>query len=183
MLPAGPLMIEHRLIERAVSLFEKESEVISSTGEVNLPLLSDMVDFMRTYADRCHHGKEEEILFHLLETKDMTEEHRIMMTKLVDDHHRSRALTTSLNDLLIPFRQGEQGAVEEVIKILQTLSVIYPDHIEREDKHFFPVAMKYLSKEECDTMLDQFKEFDSKLIHEYYKMEVGRIKSTLEAKK
>ena len=63
MLPAGPLMIEHRLIEQAVSLIEKESEIIRSGGKLDLPLLTSMIDFMRIYADRCHHGKEEEILF------------------------------------------------------------------------------------------------------------------------
>lgn len=179
MLPAGPLMIEHRLIEQAISLIKKESELIISTGRVDLSLLTDMVDFMRTYADRCHHGKEEDILFRVLESKDMTEEHRAMMARLVDDHRRSRALTSSLNDLLVPFRRGERGAVEEVVEILQALSTVYPDHIEREDKHFFPVAMKYLSTEERDNMLKEFQEFDGKLVHEHYKAEVERMKAHL----
>ena len=88
MLPAGPLMIEHRLIEQAVSLIEKESEIIRSGGKLDLPLLTSMIDFM-VYADRCHHGKEEEITLQLPRGKDMDEEHREMMSVLIDDHRRS----------------------------------------------------------------------------------------------
>lgn len=182
MLPAGPLMIEHRLIEQAVSLIEKESEIIRSGGKLDLPLLTSMIDFMRIYADRCHHGKEEEILFSYLEGKDMDEEHREMMSVLIDDHRRSRALTAELTELLESFRRGEQGAVDDVVRILDTLSQIYPDHIRREDKVFFPVAMKYLSKEESDDMLARFEEFDSTLIHERYKAEVERMMAQMGAR-
>ena len=182
MLPAGPLMIEHRLIEQTISLIRKESEDIINTGRVDLSLLTDMVDFMRTYADRCHHGKEEDILFRVLEKKEMTEEHRAMMARLVDDHRRSRALTSQLNDLLLPFRRGARGAVEEVVEILQALSTVYPDHIEREDKHFFPAAMKYLTNEERDAMLKEFEKFDALLVHDHYKAEVERMKVHLGVK-
>ena len=182
MLPAGPLMIEHRLIEQAVSLIEKESEIIRSGGKLDLPLLTSMIDFMRIYADRCHHGKEEEILFSYLEGKDMDEEHREMMSVLIDDHRRSRALTAELTELLESFRRGEQGAVDDVVRILDALSQIYPDHIRREDKMLFPVAMKYLSKEESDDMLARFEEFDSTLIHERYKAEVERMMAQMGAR-
>lgn len=175
-------MIEHRLIEQTVSLIKKESELILNTGRVDLSLLTDMVDFMRTYADRCHHGKEETILFRVLEKKEMTEEHRAMMARLVDDHRRSRALTSSLNDLLAPFRRGERGAVEEVVEILQALSTVYPDHIEREDKHFFPAAMKYLSDEERDNMLKEFQEFDGRLVQEHYRSEVEKMRAHMGVK-
>ena len=174
-------MIEHRLIEQVISMIEKESEVISATGKVNIPLLTNMVDFMRTYADKCHHGKEEGILFDVLEKKDMDVEHRAMMDKLIDDHRRSRELTSNLNDLLTLFIRGERAAVENVVENLQTLASIYPDHIRREDKLFFPIAMKYLSTEEREDMLRQFKEFDARLIHDHYKAEVGRMKAQMGA--
>ncbi|MBN2297153.1 MAG: cation-binding protein, partial [Deltaproteobacteria bacterium] len=61
MKPIGPLMWEHRLIEKMLSLFEKEIQRINDTGEVNPVFIDTAVDFIRTYADRTHHGKEEDI--------------------------------------------------------------------------------------------------------------------------
>ena len=63
MLPTGPLMMEHRIIERMVKLMNEESHRIEERGRVDLGFIDATLDFLRTYADRCHHGKEEGILF------------------------------------------------------------------------------------------------------------------------
>jgi hemerythrin-like domain-containing protein len=58
MLPIGPLMIEHRLIERMVRLMALELVKIKDAGEFDASFIDTAVDFLRTYADRCHHGKD-----------------------------------------------------------------------------------------------------------------------------
>ena len=59
----GPLMIEHRLIEKMLSLIKDTLVQIESTNKVDPLLVDTAVDFIRMYADRTHHGKEEDILF------------------------------------------------------------------------------------------------------------------------
>ena len=76
MKPIGPLMWEHRLIEQMVVLLRSEIDRITSANTVNVILVEQAVDFFRTYADRTHHGKEEEILFRDLAQKKMSPEHR-----------------------------------------------------------------------------------------------------------
>lgn len=61
MKPIGPLMIEHRLIERMVRLVERERDHIRAAGETDADFLGAAIDFFSAYADRCHHGKEESI--------------------------------------------------------------------------------------------------------------------------
>ena len=63
MKPIGPLMIEHRLIERMIGLLEGELQTMKTAAEANTGLIMAGVDFFRMYADRTHHGKEEDILF------------------------------------------------------------------------------------------------------------------------
>ncbi len=59
----GPLMIEHRLIERMIAKIQDMIAQVEQAQEIN-PLFVDIaVDFIRSYADRTHHGKEEDILF------------------------------------------------------------------------------------------------------------------------
>ena len=81
MQPIGPLMIEHRLIERMFTLMQREWQRITENMAVDPefhfvdPVFIDTaVDFIRTYADRCHHGKEEEILFAALQKKELAPE-------------------------------------------------------------------------------------------------------------
>jgi hemerythrin-like domain-containing protein len=63
---------------------------------------------------------------------------------------------------------GDTSALETVIEKLELLVDFYPKHIEKEDKVFFPAMMKYFSADEQGLMLDEFWEFDRKMIHEKY---------------
>jgi len=53
-------MIEHRLIERMLSLVKDALVHIGSTHKVDPLFVDIVVDFVRMYADRTHHGKEED---------------------------------------------------------------------------------------------------------------------------
>ena len=63
----GPLMIEHRLIERMLTNVKNLLVQVGQTQKIDPLLVDKAVDFIRTYADRTHHGKEEDILFRGLE--------------------------------------------------------------------------------------------------------------------
>jgi hemerythrin-like domain-containing protein len=51
----------------------------------------------------------------------------------------------------------------------------YPEHIEKEDKLFFPAYMKYFSDEEDQLMLEKFYEFDREMIHEKYRFVLQKL--------
>ena len=63
---------------------------------------------------------------------------------------------------------GSTGALQEIGSILKKLSDFYPVHILKEDKDFFRPCMKYFDTRELEIMLDEFYEFDRKLIHLKY---------------
>ncbi|MDW5563579.1 MAG: hemerythrin domain-containing protein [Methanomassiliicoccus sp.] len=162
-------MIEHRLIERMITVLDRQRVSVEAGSPPNHGLLDSAVDFMRTYADRCHHGKEEELLFAKLRAKSMVPEMVQAMDRLIADHVRSRALVGRLSELNDRSRGGDLPDGREISKVLGEIVTLYPDHIFREDKQFFPAAMKYLDKEESIALLGQFEEFDRKLIHEKYR--------------
>ena len=82
-MPIGPLMIEHRLIERMIDVVREELKIVENKNKLDPDFVDRTVDFIRTYADRCHHGKEEDILFRELGGKKLTEKHRHTMEELV----------------------------------------------------------------------------------------------------
>jgi len=45
---------------------------------------------------------------------------------------------------------------------------LYPEHIAKEDKLFFPRTERYFSNDELAQMLDDFHAFDQNMIHEKY---------------
>jgi len=172
-------MIEHRLIERMIGIIKDRSEVMSEQKRVDPVFIDVVVDFLRTYADRCHHGKEEEILFRDLAKKQLSDEHKKTMDELVEEHIYARKTVRMLEASKEGYVQGKKEALRDVISILKQLIDLYPMHIEKEDRHFFPPSMEYFTKRELDEMLHEFWEFDRKMIHEKYKGVVDNIRSRL----
>jgi hemerythrin-like domain-containing protein len=175
MMPIGPLMKEHRLIERMIALMDRELGRLTEGEELDPDFIDIAVDFIRTYADRCHHGKEEDILFRDLANKPMSNEHSQTMKELIEEHVYARETTGSLVAAKDRCVQGDRQALGSVIGYLVDLVDFYPAHIEKEDKHFFVPGMEYFSKREQDEMLNEFWEFDRRLIHEKYTSVVRRL--------
>ena len=171
----GPLMIEHRLIERMIAVIKDVLTKIESTPEVDPVFVDTAVDFIRTYADRTHHGKEEDILFRDLSRRALSAKDRQVMTELMDEHVFGRRTTEALVAANTRYRNGDKSALKEITETLRTITEFYPKHIQKEDKIFFPAYMAYLTHEEDQTMLAEFRKFDQEMIHEKYRSVVEGI--------
>ena len=176
MQPIGPLMIEHRLIERLLNLMARGFKRIKANIEVDPefafvdPLFIDTaVEFIRTYADRCHHGKEDDLLFKALAAKDLSPEHRQTMDDLIREHAWAREATASLIKAKEAYLLEKPGALDDLMEHMGKLVDFYPRHIDKEDRHFFIPCMAYFSQAEQAELLARMHEFDRQLIHEKYR--------------
>jgi hemerythrin-like domain-containing protein len=183
MMPIAPLMIEHRLIERMIDVMKEELLLIEKEKKIDAEFVEMAVDFIRTYADRCHHGKEEDILFRDLGGKKLTDEHRRTMEELVEEHRWARKVTGRLVEANMRYVQGNKEALSAITDCVKSLVEFYPKHIEKEDKHFFIPCMEYFSDAEREAMLKEEWEFDKSLIHEKYRNIVIAVEKILTAKK
>ena len=161
-------MIEHRLIEKMFGISQKVVLKIKNDEVIDPPFIDTIVDFIRTYADRTHHGKEEDILFAKLKTKNLNEKDTTMMNDLINDHRYARSLVGDLLDAKNNYISGDKSYLPVIIEKLETLINFYPSHIRKEDREFFPNTELYFTNEELDNMLSDFWEFDRKMIHEKY---------------
>jgi hemerythrin-like domain-containing protein len=168
MKPIGPLMWEHRVIEKMLGVVSREIDKIKATNQADPVFVDTVVDFIRTYADRTHHGKEEDILFRELSKKQMSPELKKIMDELVEEHIFARGKVKSLVEAKELYVNGDTSKVKEIARLLGELASFYPVHIEKEDKQFFYQSMGYLSNDEMQTMLHEFDEFDKRMIHEKY---------------
>lgn len=169
MLPIGQLMIEHRLIERMINLMKDEMDWIGEHRTVDTVFLETAVYFMRHYTDICHHGKEEQVYFAALEKKQLTEEHRKTMADLVQEHAFARKTVEDIEEAKNAHLTGDKEAMPKIISALNIITLFYPQHLDKEEHHFFNPSMDYFSKEEKARMLQDFAAFDSRLYHDEHK--------------
>lgn len=171
----GPLMIEHRLIERMITVIKKAVTAIREEEKIDPVIIDTVVDFIRTYADRTHHGKEEDLLFRELQKREISEEDRRVMEELVQEHVLGRKTTRELVEANTRYRKGEASALTVMAEKLASLADFYPKHIEKEDKVFFPACRNYFSEEEEQALLEAFWKFDREMIHEKYRNVVEQL--------
>ncbi len=168
MKPIGPLMREHRLIEKVILSMRHELDRTKQTQNVNTDFFRKTADFCRTYADRTHHGKEEDILFKALANKNLAVQHKQTMDELVQEHILGRSLVADLARATDQWESGDHAALGLLLTSASEICRFYPQHIEKEDKHFFYPILEYFSVDEQNSMLRDFWEFDRQLIHEKY---------------
>jgi len=162
-------MWEHRLIEKMIQILQSEIKRMNEQQEANILLLDQAVDFFKTYADRTHHGKEENILFRDLGKKSLSKDHETIMTALIEEHVRARKMVGRLVEgRNLYSRDGSRVNLASIIECVTDLTAFYPAHIVKEDKHFFFPCLDYLSPDEQKEMLQEFWEFDRQMIHERY---------------
>lgn len=172
----GLLMIEHRLIEKMIRIIEKKLKIAEKEHSIDPYFVDTAVDFIRIYADRTHHGKEEDILFRNLRNKNLSEKDQKLMNELIEDHAFGRQTTKAIVEANIRYRNGDKLSLSQIKECLKTLIDFYPKHIKKEDDEFFPSSRSYFSDEEDQTMLSEFWEFDRKMIHEKYESIVKEYK-------
>lgn len=173
--PRGCLMIEHRLIERAIEILAVERDRLKAGGRLDPVFIDKMVDFIRTYADCTHHGKEEDILFESLENKELSPEERTLMAELIEEHKYGRKLTQQIVSAKEGVLAGDQSQLESLLDAVNELIEFYPKHIRKEDERFFPDTERHYDKAELDAMLREFYDFDMQMIHEKYRKTVEGI--------
>ena len=160
-------MVEHRLIERMIKLLKAKHVAMAETEKLDLNFVVVTTDFFRTYADRCHHGKED-ILFSELARKNLSEIDKKTMQELIEEHKHARKTVTDLLQIVTTHAKNDTDSTDEALDLLKVLTEFYPRHIEKEDKHFFFPCMNYFTPAEQQRMLQEFWEFDKKMIHEKY---------------
>jgi hemerythrin-like domain-containing protein len=174
MKPRGPLMIEHRLIEKMITIIEHKLPIIEKTNQIDPHFIDTAVDFIKVYADQTHHGKEEDILFRDCLQKNMSADDTRIMNELIEEHTYGRKIVGELIQANENYPEDRTSS-GIIIEKLKALAEFYPRHIEKEDKLFFPNSEKYFSPAELQSMLKEFWEFDKAMIHRKYKQVIEKV--------
>jgi hemerythrin-like domain-containing protein len=154
--PTEMLEEEHHFIQKVVGAMAVMAERLEMGEEVDTETLQKMVEFMRTFADKCHHGKEETHLFPVLERKGVPV-HGCPLAVLMAEHQRGRALVAGLATAAETYVRDGPSAKKPLQESLRGITSLYPDHIWKEDYLLFPMTNKILTQEEQKELYDKFE--------------------------
>jgi hemerythrin-like domain-containing protein len=156
------LMNEHRVIERVLASLETFGARITGVGEAERRTVSEYVEFFRGFADRCHHGKEEERLFARMVESGMPREVGPIAVMLAE-HTIGRAHVGALaavGDGAGPLDPQER---ESVRRHAGEYAALLRAHIRKEDGILYPMAIQAVPPSVMDALAQEFAAFERKV--------------------
>lgn len=145
------LIEDHALILEALDVMEQ----ITTTDNPDIEHLDYMINFIRNFADGCHHGKEEKLLFPKLVEKGMPEKQGPIGVMLME-HDKGRAYVKSLAENIQLYKEGDKEALQDAYRDLKGYASLLRDHISKENNILFRMADNFLTAEEQSQLLSQF---------------------------
>jgi len=151
---------EHRVIEQVLDCLEQMANQCERAGRLDPGPARDAVTFFRAFADRCHHGKEEQQLFPMLEDRGFSPEGgptAVMRREHVD----GRALVEKLEGVIDGAALGNEAAARGFVVWSRTYIQMLRAHIEKEDNCLFPMADRVLGEADQRELLQRFGRGDA----------------------
>ena len=172
------LMSEHQVIERMIAVLEKASDLLESGLEVPVQVFLDASDFIKGFADGCHHKKEEGVLFKTMEQHGFSA-HVGPIAVMLDEHEQGRSYNQAMRSAAQKYASGDHTAAQDVIAAARGYADLLTAHIAKENQVLFPMADKMIPAHKHDSVVEGFEHIEHEEtgegIHEKYLALVDRL--------
>lgn len=158
------LSAEHQNILKMIEAMLKECDTLQSDGEIKKNFFEKIIYFIRGYADKFHHAKEEDILF--TEFNKLAEDgcvHCNPIEQMLREHDMGRNFIKGLE------KGNEESDKEAIIVNARGYAQLLQEHIFKEDNILYPMAEEALSQEAKNAILEKFKQIEQKMTEEQKK--------------
>ncbi|MHB0878853.1 MAG: hemerythrin domain-containing protein [Anaerolineae bacterium] len=157
------LRAEHESIEVMLDVLDAVAERADRGQQLNDADLSHMVEFLRVFADRCHHAKEERALIPEMEDAGIPREGGLIAT-ILSEHVTARGYVRGLAEAVEALDIGDQGAIAAIASNAHAYVTLLRDHIEKENDIFFPMADQHLRPEQQSRLISAFDRIEEERI-------------------
>ncbi|MEN6622843.1 MAG: hemerythrin domain-containing protein [Smithella sp.] len=153
------LINEHEEILSGLEILKKASEPVRTNKEAPLKDLIEIVQFLRLFVDKCHHGKEEELLFPAMEKAGIPKENGPIGQMLLE-HEQGRQYMEAIDKTIT-----EKGILQEAfIKNADEYIYLLRNHIEKENVILFPMGDKLIPQERQAKLLEEFEAYEQQVM-------------------
>jgi hemerythrin-like domain-containing protein len=149
------LRAEHEGILTMLQILERICEQMSSGKRADSSHLDQIIEFLQVFADRCHHGKEEDILFPALEKTGIPRDGGPIGVML-SDHDHGRQYIRAMQKALEELEKGQEG-IDGFVRAARGYIELLRSHIMKENNVLFVMAERNLSGEEQARLFDSFE--------------------------
>jgi hemerythrin-like domain-containing protein len=155
------LMVEeHRYIKRMLAVIRKYCYKILKGEQVQYEDFHRMIDFVRNYADKHHHGKEEIMLFNRMSEEMGAAAQKLVRHGMLVEHDLGRLHMQELEAAVKRVQEGDDEARLDVIANAVSYTHLLYRHIQKEDDVVFKYAQNNLAKATLEKINKEGEQFE-----------------------
>ncbi len=178
--PVNDLRAEHKVILRVVKVLAGLMDRYEKSGAFDPTQLDKCVRFIRLFADACHHGKEEDLLFPVLEARGIPRDGGPIGVMLYE-HTVARGLTKDMAAALKALESGDESAKTRFAKAARQYAELLTNHIFKEDNVLFNMGDRVMSADDQSSLAPQFCAVNCRVFEGCRREELERIADELES--
>jgi hemerythrin-like domain-containing protein len=163
MQPTRQLKEEHNGIKMMLQILEVISQKLESGQKVKAEHLDMIMDFIEIYTDKCHHGKEEGILFPAMEQAGITRESGPIEVMLAE-HAVGRNYVKQISQGISEYQKDGLKAAPKIVKNARGYIELLTQHIYKEDTILYPMADQYLPAVAQGELMWRFEQLEEEFI-------------------
>jgi hemerythrin-like domain-containing protein len=150
---------EHAVIKSMLEVLEEICKRLEAGGDVDIKHLDHVVEFIQVFADKCHHGKEEGLLFPAMEKAGIPKEGGALGVMLAE-HGDGRNYALKMKEAVAEYKaQGAEAALKFIENARNYIGLL-SRHIDKEDNVLYPMADEALSKNKQKELFEEFERIE-----------------------
>jgi hemerythrin-like domain-containing protein len=154
------LMEEHRMIEKVINAIERQVNRVENGDKANATFFINASDFIKGFADGCHHRKEENALFSAMVLAGIPKENGPIGQMLIE-HEQGRQYNKGIRSAAEELLKGNEGNVDELLENSKGYTQLLHQHINKENNILFPMANKAIPIKQQEELEKEFERIEN----------------------
>jgi hemerythrin-like domain-containing protein len=146
---------EHQWVLKVADVLELLAQNAQEGGEPDFDAFGDCIRFIQLFADACHHGKEEDLLFNEMEGMGMSRDNGPLAVML-HEHRVGREYTAAMAAALDGTRGGDEDSRLRLTNAALGYVQLIRNHILKEDHVLFDMADQMLRGPICQRLCENY---------------------------
>jgi hemerythrin-like domain-containing protein len=165
------LMSEHRVIERVIAALKTAADKAEKGQAIQPAFFIQAAEFIKGFADGCHHAKEEGVLFPAMLAAGLPTQGGPVQAMLAD-HEQGRKFTRTMRAAAEAWQKGDESARAHVVENARGYAALLRQHILKEDSVLFPMANRVIPSASHEKLAEDFERVEHEEtgagVHEKY---------------
>ncbi len=153
---------EHEGIKVMLNILEQVCRRLEASGSLDQEHFEGILEFLKVFVDKCHHGKEEDLLFPALVAAGSPKEGPI--SAMLREHEIGRTYVKSMGEAFAEYMAGDTSASRNIVNKSDDYVVLLRAHIEKENNVLFVMADNHLSECKQDELFEGFEKIEEERI-------------------